>query len=183
LAAYFLGLPCEALAGMGGPFSDLMLGPDSWRLVGPDPTIAGPRMPRALALVELEDRGRLEPDSVLFQLSTDGADWKVAKQQCWSSVSDNHEIRLLAYYLLGQARTSMELRRQVLGEDSPDANDQFRKLKERLNKHFRELTGRECDLVPRLSGNLPLSLITAGIPVLGAVAVNVLPRGASRTRP
>ncbi len=80
LAAYILGEEYEALEGQGGPYSDLTLGPDAdaWMLVGPEPKIANVRMPRELAFAELEDRGRLQPGSVLFRLSGDRA-----KEDCW----------------------------------------------------------------------------------------------------
>ena len=45
LAAYFVGARYDFLEGLSGPYSDLMLGPDAWMMVGTAPQIAPTRLP------------------------------------------------------------------------------------------------------------------------------------------
>jgi hypothetical protein len=109
LAAYFMGAKYESVEGLGGPYSDLMLGPDSWMLVGPDPHISAMRFPREPAFAELEDRGRLRSGCVLFRLFRKRAQWKRAEQRDWTSTNCD-EIHLLALLLWqSQEWTTAEL--------------------------------------------------------------------------
>ena len=148
LAFYFLGEKYEPLEGLSGPYSDLMLGPDAWMLVGPDPIISRIKMPKELAFAELEDRGRALPDSVLFRLlSREHAEWRLASKPPWEPANAD-EILLLTLLLKKQSLRTEELRLRVAGADGKGSKDRFRQIKRRLKMKLGTLTGQKIDVVP-----------------------------------
>jgi hypothetical protein len=184
LAAYFLGAKYESIEGLGGPYTDLKLGPDSWMLVGPDPQISTVRLPRELALAELKDRGQLQSGTVLFQLYRDQvrnrAEWKLAEQEDWKSTNFK-QIYLLALLLQqSQEWTTEELRHCVTGEHGEAPDDRFRQVKSRLNKNFRALAGVEIVLVPEPRSH-PIRVNPDAL-VFGAVEVDLLRGNSTRRR-
>ena len=184
LAAYFLGAKYELLEGLSGPYSDLMLGPNAWIVVGTGSTIAGLRMPRQLAFAELEDRGRLPSDGVrvLFRLFRDRAEWKLAEQTAWTPAIDE-QIHLLAYLLYKRNSTTQELRRRVTGGDGEAPEARFRQVKRRLNLHFRKLTDVAFDLLPAPNPQSHVTRIATGATIFGAVDASFLRRRSPARHP
>jgi hypothetical protein len=182
LAAYFLGAKYESLEGLGGPYTDLKLGPDTWMLVGPDQRLSTVRLPRELALAELEDRGRLQSGSVLFRLDRDRAEWKRAEQQDWK-VPNFEQIHLLAFLLeQSQEWTTEKLRRRVTRDDGEDPEARFRKVKQRLNEDFRKLAGVEIVLVHEPNPRSQRIRVNPDALVFGAVEVDLLRGNSTRRR-
>lgn len=168
LAAYFLGFPYKSLEGKGGPFRDLMLGPDSWEVVGTALDAQGVKMPRQLACAELEEWGRIHPESVLFCLSRKEAKWRVATDGEWKNTNED-QLRLLANLLKERQIPSEELRRRVVKWDSEDPVKNFRQVKRRLNTAIRTLTGAGLTLIPEPDRRTQEQRLTPGLTIFGSV--------------
>ena len=72
LSAFFMGLDYAPLEGMEGPFFDLFPGDrykTGWVLLGQNPYIENIRVPKQLALAELETRRKEAPNALYFKLS------------------------------------------------------------------------------------------------------------------
>jgi len=136
LATYFLELDYTLLEGIGGPFSDLNLGEDSWFLVGPTPSMATIRYPRHLAEVELKERGSANPGAVLFRLCPDRVEWKGLRD--WDRANKD-QVHLLAHLLIsGEAIETHRLIDLVLGDlDSEEGTRRYARFRKTIQR-FRE---------------------------------------------
>ncbi len=169
LSTYFMGSTTQNLEGIGSVYEDLMLDSEQWRMVGTVPGIADIRMPRQLALVELDERGSAHPDAVLFRLGLAGAQWRVASKSEWRVMNADH-ARLLGCLLGTSGEWSTErLRAQVVGTDGEDPDARFRQVMARLKSAFRELTGRpDVELFVREPGHR-IPRVSANLTIFGAV--------------
>jgi hypothetical protein len=169
LATYFMGRSSRDLEGLGSDYDDLMLGPESWYVVGTDPGIALIRMPRTLAFAELDERGAAHPDAVLFRLDRGYAEWRLASEPGWKDMNADQARRLACPLTVGDGWSREELRRWVVGNDGEDPDARFRQAKTRLNAAFQELTGRPGVKLfdPKSPG--PVPRIANGVILFGAV--------------
>lgn len=175
LSAYFLKLPYEPLDGMGGAYSDLGLG-DGWFLVGPDPRIATVRYPYRLAMRELEEHAMVNPDAIVFRLSTEPKDtgWKT-KGSGWQRASGK-ALRLIACLLERNDWAKLDLRDWVVGEGESNKASHFRVVCNRTRELLEAITKKPGeDLLVSATGNLPVSL-DPGLKIFGAVQVEAYMR-------
>lgn len=145
LSSYFLDLCRNDLDGLGiDPYTDLSPTSDAWVLVGPDKKITEVLYSRELALVELEDRGRIFPEAVLFKRSADpnGYVWKYSGSDWQETRTSGAEY--LAFVLSRRLTSKEDLRRKVC---STDSGDNLRQVKSRLLRDLDALTGREGSLI------------------------------------
>ena len=140
LAAYFLGVPLDALEGIGGNESG---SPDDWYLVGPDPVIATVKFSREHALEELEARQETNMQASVFCLPAEGTPWwrQSPKTNC-SGLREN-TARLLAARLRAPNARPNQIVREALGEETSPAN--YRQALARFKGDLAQLTGRNRD--------------------------------------
>jgi hypothetical protein len=126
LAAYFLGISTQSLEGRGS----LVLGPDDWALVGPDPMTCQVSYPRELAVEELKARGEREPGAFLYVLEAEPDDdrWKQPGRRVWTRPPARF-LMLLALLQAREVRSRAALESAVMAEGTSGA---FRVAKNRL---------------------------------------------------
>jgi hypothetical protein len=133
-----------------------------WYLVGHG--IACIRMNERLARSEFEARGAAAP-CVMIELSRRFSRWGLSTRGADSlNYLNRNYLRVFLVPLEAPSLSTEELRRQVTGDDSDDAQAQYRwrQAKKRAREGFEELTGQEYHENPTSEGSLPILGLVEG---------------------
>ena len=199
LASYFLGNPYRALEGLGAITDPLdstyqPRNGQAWILVGPNPDISTVQMCKKVALEELEEFGRRNPDAVLFKLElqkplrgreTDQSlssryapdrHIKKANPPVWGKL--NRDQRRMLAIILRTSDISHDDLRTALNTNRREAlsDENFRQIRSRLNNYLKNMTHNEVVKADLTASDSTDEFQLRKLPIYGAVQIQCIPR-------